>query len=85
MRAATTEGRPVSPRLAATTGNRAGDYRQCRGALPSMCYMFVDYSLCLSGTELPVLLSASVLLGLVLAQNIRERLMTDHHRRTAPC
>jgi hypothetical protein len=47
--------------------------------------MFVDYSLCLSGTELPVLLSASVLLGLVLAQNIRERLMTDHHRRTAPC
>ena len=52
---------------------------------PSMCYMLVDYSLCLSGTELPVLLSASVLLGLVLAQNIRERLMTDHHRRTATC
>jgi hypothetical protein len=51
----------------------------------SMCYMFVDYSLCLSGTELPVLLSASVLLGLVLAQNIRERLMTNHHRRTATC
>jgi hypothetical protein len=50
-----------------------------------MCYMFVDYSLCLSGTELPVLLSASVLLGLVLAQNIRERLMTNHHRRTATC
>jgi hypothetical protein len=47
--------------------------------------MLVDYSLCLSGTELPVLLSASVLLGLVLAQNIRERLMTDHHRRTATC
>jgi len=30
--------------------------------------MFVDYSLCLSGTELPVLLPASVLLGLVLTQ-----------------
>jgi len=50
-----------------------------------MCHMFVDYSLCLSGTELPVLLPASVLLGLVLAHNIRERLMTDHYRRTATC
>ena len=36
--------------------------------------MFVDDSLCLSGTELPVLPSASARLGLVLAQNIRERL-----------
>jgi hypothetical protein len=47
--------------------------------------MFVDYSLCLSGTGLPVLLPASVLPGWVRAQDIGERLMTDHHRRPAAC
>jgi len=33
---AATEGPSVSPRLVATTGNRAGDYREAQGSLPNV-------------------------------------------------